>query len=197
MTRLNLPQTCLLDVSGELGKKAKAQLHEHVAKYPAAMLEYELVRGQFELLRSAPKLPFDELAARRTADAIKQGVHRELSRREHQEVMHRRWRMVHRALAGITSVAAALVIYAGVKMVQTEATRREVAQAESHMQDYLSTDTTNQTDADLDGVKNQLAALEDSQLSMASQDDGGSQSVQDLINSADDVPDAPEEPGSL
>ena len=40
MTRLNLPQTCLLDVSGELGKKAKAQLEEHVARYPAALLEH-------------------------------------------------------------------------------------------------------------------------------------------------------------
>jgi hypothetical protein len=196
MTRLNLPQTCLLDVSGELGKKAKAQLHEHVAKYPAAMIEYELVRSQFQLLRSVPRLPLDELAARRMAAAIKQGVHRELNRREHQVIMHRRWRLAYRALAGITSVAAALVIYFGVKMVQTEATRREIAQAESHVQDYLSTDTTNQTDSDLDHVATQIAALEDAHLSLASQDDG-TQSVQDLINSADDVPDVPDAPGSF
>src|SRR5579872_3439220 len=107
--RLSLSQTCLMDVSGELGKKAREQLHEHVAKFPAAMLEYEVMRGQFNLLRSVPRLPLDEAARKHMADAIKQGVHRKVRQAELQERSRMRWRLAYKALAGVTGIAAALV----------------------------------------------------------------------------------------
>ena len=75
MTRLNLAQTCLLDVSGELGAKAKAQLHEHVAKYPAALVEYELARVKFDLLGYRPKPDFSDELKRLIAAQNERGVH--------------------------------------------------------------------------------------------------------------------------
>jgi len=198
MTRLSLSQTCLLEVSGELGKKAHAQLQEHVAKFPAAMLEYELTRSQFELLRSVPPLPLDEQACRQVAQAIKLGVQQKLRAQERQVILARRWRIAYRALAGVTGLAAALVIFASVRITGREAERRQVASAASHLMEYLSTDAANQTDADLDHVARQIGELEDARLSLAAPDSISAQSVQDLLNINNDEPSGmPDEPGSL
>lgn len=162
MKHLNLTHTCLMDVSGELSTKAAAQLHEHTAKFPAALLEYELVRGQFELLKSLPKEELPDEAKRRIADGIKRGIHRELTRRHRERISAMRWRWAYRAMAGVTGIAACLVIAATVYLVNQDAQRREresIAKAAESLSDYLATDSNSQTEQDVRGVADDIAAV--------------------------------------
>jgi hypothetical protein len=110
MTRLNLTETCLLEVSGELGESARGQLREHIATIPAAKLEFEVIKGQFELLQSLPKPVLSESQKREIASSIKQGIHRKLRQIEHQEQARNRWKLIYRAMAGVSAIAACGVI---------------------------------------------------------------------------------------
>jgi hypothetical protein len=197
MSRLSLSETCLLDVSGELGRKAKVQLQEHVAKYPAALLEYELTRSQFELLRSMPKVELDEVSRQRIGEAIKRGIHEKLRQRERDARARKLRKIMYHAMAGVSGIAAVLVIAFSIKMTRAEAERREVALAASHINEYLSTDSTNQTDADLNDVAMQVSALENTQVSLATPESGSLQAVSDLINNVDNSTNDPEAPGAF
>lgn len=167
MTRLNLAQTCLLHVSGELGTKAKAQLEEHVEQFPAALVEFELVKGQYAMLRSLPQPHMSSEQRRQIASAIKQGVHRKLRQQENARAAKKRWKLIYRAMAGVTGIAASLVIAAGMWMVQQhQDSQREatLARAEQQVLDYLDTDSENRTDYAYSEVASQIQSLESEQL---------------------------------
>lgn len=205
MTRLNLAQTCLLDVSGELGAKAKAQLREHVAKYPAALVEHELVRVQFELLRSMPKPEFSEGRKRLIAAQIKRGVHLKLRENETKKSAGRRWKIVYHALAGASALAACLVIYASVRLMvrQVEEDRRQaIAKAEQSMRDYLDTDAANMTDFAFDNVANEIRSAGDKYGALATSEVArrAMQKLADDLNNNDEddlPPGASNDPGVL
>jgi len=40
MKKLTLTEACLMEASGELGGKAREKLHDHVNRFPRALLEY-------------------------------------------------------------------------------------------------------------------------------------------------------------
>jgi hypothetical protein len=197
MSRHSLSETCLLDVSGELGKKAQAQLHQHVAQYPAALLEYELTRSQFNLLRSLPPVQLDDAARQRISQSIKTGIHEKLRQRERDLKVRKLRRLFYHAMAGVSGIAAILVIAFSIRWTRAEAERREVALATSHINDYLSTDSTNQTDDDLDHVAMQISDLENTQVSLASPESSSLQAVSYLINNVDNSTDDPDAPGAL
>jgi len=129
MTRLNLTETCLLEVSGELGEKARLQLREHVATFPAAKLEYEVIKGQFEMLTSIPKPVLTDEQRRAIASGIKQGIHKKLRANERAEQARNRWKLVYKAMAGVSAIAACAVIAVTIYTVQQnmEDQRREMA----------------------------------------------------------------------
>ena len=127
MTRLNLTETCLLEVSGELGETAKAQLREHIATIPAAKLEYELIKGQFELLQSIPKPTLTDIQKREIASHIKQGNHRKLRQVEQQEQARNRWKLIYRAMAGVSAIAACGVIVVTILTVNQNVSEQRTA----------------------------------------------------------------------
>jgi hypothetical protein len=191
MTRLNLAQTCLLDVSGELGAKAKAQLQEHVAKYPAALVEHELTRVQFDLLRSMPKPEFSEERKRLIAAQIKRGIHLKLREKELKIAAGKRWKIVYHALAGASALAACLVIYASVQLMvkQVEEDRRQaIAKAEQSMRDYLDTDAANMTDFAFDNVASEIKTASEKYGALATSEVShqAMQKLADDLNNNDD-----------
>lgn len=206
MTRLNLAQTCLLDVSGELGAKAKAQLAEHVEKYPAALLEYELIRGQFDLLRSLPKPELSDEQKREMASAIKQGVHRKLREREEATLREKRARLIYRCMAGVSSLAACVVVGVAVWMVQEHQHAQELAahervaeatRASEALRMYFDSDTPNYTDFAYDMVDSQISRAEDLQEQVVTDHSrGAAKLLEDLDVVLDQAP-LTEEPGTI
>jgi len=201
MTRLNLPQTCLLDLSGELGQNARKQLHEHIAKYPAALLEYEVLRGNYDLLRSLPKAEISDERQKFLAGQIKQGIHRKLRENERKIVATKRWRIVYHALAGASALAACLVVYASVNYMidQVNKERQQaIANAKDHVRDYLDTGSANLTDYAYNNMADQIQSAADGQAALSTQGVSG-RAMQKLQDDLDDSlpPGAANEPGSL
>ena len=166
MTRLSLTETCLLDVSGELGKKAKAQLHEHMERIPKAYLEHELIRGQLDLLRSIPKPQMTDEQRRRMASTIKQGVHRKLRQIERTQIAAKRWRIVYHAMAGVSALAACLVITTGIFLVQNHVVQERrvaVARAEQNVREYLQSGPGNMTDYAYNNLNHEIQLAADNQ----------------------------------
>lgn len=166
MSKFNLPQTCLLDVSGELGEKAQAQLHQHVEQFPAALLEYQVVKGQFDLLRSIPKVELAEERKLFLAAQIKQGIHRKLTERESRRNANRRWKMIYHALAGASGLAACLVVYFSISYFKTQIEQErhtalvKAELAEQAMRNYLESDNSNMTDFAFNDMADQINLAE-------------------------------------
>lgn len=189
MTRLNLTQTCLLDASGELGKSARAQLQRHVEKYPAAMVEYHLIQGRFELLRTLPKVELSEARKRFLAGQIKQGIHKKLRETESRKNSAKRWKMIYHGLAGASALAACLVIYASISYFvnQIEFERHEaIAKAAQSMRNYLDADSSNLTDFAFSNMEDQLQSAEHGQEALVTSDVSGS-AMQKLADDLDAV----------
>jgi hypothetical protein len=149
MTDLTLQQQCVLDVSGELPPKRAQQLHDAVAAYPAALLEYELVRGQFALLKTLPKvtLPAEREAAIKAA--ITAGIMRAQGAEFRAARQAVRWRIGYRALAGLSAVAAAVVITGSLWVINQNVLRQRqlaIANATESLSDYLQTNPVASTD---------------------------------------------------
>lgn len=177
MSKLNLSQTCLLDISGELGEKARVQLHEHVKEYPAALLEYQVVKGQYDLLRSIPKVELSEERKRFLAAQIKQGIHRKLTERENRKNANRRWKMIYHGLAGASALAACLVVYFSINYFKTQMDQErhlalvkaeqerhsalvKAELAEQAMRNYLESDNSNMTDFVFNDMADQINLAE-------------------------------------
>jgi len=199
MTRLSLTETCLLDVSGELGKKTRAQLHEHMDRIPKAYLEHELIRGQFDLLRSIPKPHMTDDQRRHMASAIKQGIHRKLRKIEREQVAAKRWRIVYHAMAGVSALAASLVITVGIFLVQNHVVqerRLAIARAEQNVRDYLQPGPGNMTDYAYNNLTQEIQLAVDSQS--ARHEDATAELK--LLEALDSIPTkspTPAQPGSL
>ena len=54
MDNLNLKQTCLLEVSGELTTGARRRLFDEISHDPTACMQYEAVRSAFSILDLLP-----------------------------------------------------------------------------------------------------------------------------------------------
>ncbi len=199
MTRLNLTESCLLDASGELGAKARAQLHEKVATIPAAKLEYEVIKGQFALLRSLPRPQLTDEEKRHIASNIKQGIHRKLRERQHELQARNRWKLIYQAMAGVSALAACLVVAASVYFVQSgEEARRQQARSEDldiRIGNLLSLGEKNADDRTLANVKSNIQELENGSPTLVSVE---SPEMKNLIETLSNVPaqeESPSKPG--
>jgi hypothetical protein len=201
MTRLNLTETCLLEVSGELGAKAHEQLREHIEKFPAAQLEYELIKGQFELLRSAPKVTLTPDQQRQIASQIKQGLHRKLRQKEREEQAALRWKFTYQALAVMTAAAACIVIGMTIFTVNAAMERRDqnnrIEKINSLIAAMGNSDRENDTDRAIHDVAAGITELQGGSPTLSSSQ---SKEMTDLLDALANVPEhpaPPAAPGSL
>ena len=183
MTRLTLSEACLMEASGELGAKAHAKLQAHIEKFPAALLEFEIARGNLELLRTLPKVQLTQDEKRQIGSNIKVGIQQKLWRAQQADKVARRWKFAYRALAGVSGVAACLVIGAGVLWVKDQNDLRTVRTAEQLVNGYLAAGQANGTDQrfgevsqDIDALINGMSATKsgsrsDEMMSMAGDED--------------------------
>jgi hypothetical protein len=119
MTRLNLTNASLLDISGELGSAAQEQLHEHLDAKPDAQAEYNVLAAQYAVLRSLPKPEVsDALKAGMTA-RIKAAIHAHLDFQARGKRALQRARLIHYALAGLSAAAAVAVVTAGLVLLNS------------------------------------------------------------------------------
>jgi hypothetical protein len=123
MTKLNLNECALLDVSGELSTASHEHLCDYLASHPRAQAQFEEIQEQFGLLRSLARAELSAADQRRIPAAIKQGIHAELDRRVRAKQAERRWKIISYALSGL-SAAAAVIIVGSVVMLDRAQTRQ-------------------------------------------------------------------------
>ncbi len=190
MSRLNLSQHCLLDVSGELSAKAQSKLQDQVATYPAAMLEYEVIRGQFEMLRSIPEF-HDTLPSRQTrqiGENIKRGIQEALELQRRQVIAARRRKILYRVLSVVSGVAACLVIAAGFITVRRDMQRRQarLRDAELSLREMAHSDLSDPATQRYRRIARAINRLEhSSNTSLASR--GGNGNMMRLLDALDQV----------
>ncbi|HVX83447.1 MAG TPA: hypothetical protein VH253_01385 [Phycisphaerae bacterium] len=119
MTRLNLTDASLLDISGELGSAAQDQLHARLDAKPDAQAEYHAVAEQYTLLRSLPQPQVSDAQKARMTDRIKAAIHAHLDFQARGKQALRRARLIHYALAGLSAAAAVAVIAAGLVLINS------------------------------------------------------------------------------
>jgi hypothetical protein len=156
--KLTLTEACLMDASGELGVNAKAKLAEHVQQFPKALLEYEIARGNMALLKSLPKPAMTDADAKKMANAIKAGIQKKLLGQKREEQARRRWKLIHKAVAGVSAAAAGLVIALSITYLVNENSRQQaaVARAEQTLDNYYAPSAPSQIDS---AIAQALAAL--------------------------------------
>ncbi len=127
MTRLNLIDASLLDASGELGPHARQQLHAYLARKPRARATYRRIHTQFSRLSALPRTELSDAQITRIGDSLKAAIHGKLALQAREKQAIRRAKLVHYALAGVSGLAAAVVIFAGVTMINASAADHHAA----------------------------------------------------------------------
>ena len=187
---LTLSQTCLLDISGELGAKGQEHLEHHVTTYPAANLEYKLIRSRFALLRSLPTLEqqMDQVARARIAAGIKQGIHLALDRQRKAHRQARLARIFYGFMAAASGVAAALVVAAGVYIVHERqlAHRQRIVDAENIFQEMAQTRLPGEGNSRVNSLTRRIARFERSG-GISAESHVGNSSMMNLLDALDSV----------
>ena len=144
MKRLSLSQACLLHAAGELSESSSKRLMEHVETYPAAMVEYEQTAAKLALMGSLPTID-DELKPlekERIRSQIARGVVEKQRREKRVEFRQKLRPLFYRTMSISSGVAAALVVMAGIHVVQMRAAAREqrLRDAVTDFREFVQTD---------------------------------------------------------
>ncbi len=190
MKRLNLSQTCLLEVSGELGASARAKLQEHIETYPAALLEFELVRNRFAMLRSLPTFDdqCDQFTREKIAQSIKTGIHQALRKRR-AAASRRRWvRAGYALLSAGSGMAACLLIGASIYMVNLHIQQRQqrILDAEHSIEDVAKANLPDQSGSSYGKMATAISSLEKSN-GIATTRSIGNMHMMQLLDALDQV----------
>jgi hypothetical protein len=205
MTRLNLIDTSLLEASGELDPAARQRLMDYFERHPGAQAQFQTLKAEMELLRSLPRPRLTEEQKALYSGNIKQGIHRKLRAQEREEQSARRRRLIYTALAGISGIAAAIVIVVGVLMMHDAAmVKSQVARADRirNAVDVLTPyeQEPNQVDDTLNDVAASIHQLQSESPTVAGIQDTDMSNLLDAlatVPSNTDSDNAPPEPGSL
>ena len=164
MTKLNLTECCMLEVSGELGDDASSRLRRYLSMHPRAQREYEALKAQFDKVRSIPHVELS--AAERVAfsSKVKGAVRAKLLAHEKAQASQRRWKIASYFLR-VTSVAAAAILVVGaiVALEQSARQRKQyermarIDRATETLAAY--TDTTNQDEQQISNLQDSVARL--------------------------------------
>ncbi len=166
MTKPNLWKASLLDASGELNKKAKAQLLDYLARHPEATAVHDAVHQDFEQLRMLPPVKMTELESRTFVGRIKVSIHKKLHELQAPARTRQRWKMIYHTVAGAAAMAACVIITLSAYYMHSRAERSRaaaVAQATSQLQDYLDAGHENVTDYVIDDVATEIQTISDKQ----------------------------------
>jgi hypothetical protein len=144
MKRLSLSQACLLHAAGEMGERSAARLMEHVETYPAAMVEHEQAVAKIAVLNSLPSID-DELKPleqERIRSHIARGIVEKQRREKRAEFRQKLRPLFYRTMSIASGVAAALVVMAGIHVVQMRAAAREqrLRDAVTDFREFAQTD---------------------------------------------------------
>ncbi|MCL2641453.1 MAG: hypothetical protein FWD53_11445 [Phycisphaerales bacterium] len=123
---MKLSEACLLDASGELSPATQKRLYAHIAKHPAARRQFEQIQRDMAMLRSIPTMQLAEPARQKVAANIKTGIRTQWRELERDELSNRRWKLFYSSLAGMSAVAAALLLVAGVWFLMESAAQKRV-----------------------------------------------------------------------
>jgi hypothetical protein len=166
--KLTLTEACMMDASGELGAAAKARLLEHVQQFPKALLEYEIARGNMALLNALPKPEMSDEEKKKMANAIKAGIQKKILDKKREEQAKRRMKLIYRAVAGISAVAAGLVIAMSINYLvgQDQKQRMAVARAEQVLNTYFAEDTKSSFEGALDQARKDLDELQNNTIAV-------------------------------
>ncbi|MCL2649103.1 MAG: hypothetical protein FWD61_19240 [Phycisphaerales bacterium] len=203
MTRLNLSEACLLEASGELGSATRQRLYAHMEKHPEAQRQFEQIKRDLSLLRSIPKRQMTEETRQKLATSIKAGIRKKLRQIEREELSCRRWRMIYNSLAGVSAVAAALIIVAGLWVINRSASqnreRDRVLAVRKAIDGMISADRPSSVDEALQDVNDSIDDYQNQTSTVALQDKDMHQllSVLATLRSERDEIMPPPEPGSL
>jgi anti-sigma factor RsiW len=165
MTKLNLIECCMLDVSGELGDDASTRLHRYLSMHPRAQHEDEAIKSQYDKVRSIPHVELSAAARVAVSSKIKGAVRAKLVAHDRAQASQRRWKIAS-YLMRITSVAAAgvLVIGAAIAIEQSAKQRTQyermarIDRATETLAAY--TDTTNQDEQQISNLQDSVARLQ-------------------------------------
>jgi hypothetical protein len=123
MTRFNFKEACLLDASGELGDAARRALYAYLRENPAACLEYEEIRKEFEVLGGVPAAAVTARQRREVPARLKQKLHQTFDRRARAKRAAARAELIRHALTGVAAAAAAAVVVLSITLPQLSAAR--------------------------------------------------------------------------
>ena len=164
MTKLNLTECCMLDVSGELGDDASARLHRYLSMHPRAQREYDALKAQFDKVRSIPHVELSAAQRVAVSSKLKGAVRAKLLAHERAQASQRRWKIAS-YLVRVTSVAAAAILVVGaiVAIEQSAKQRKQyermarIDRATETLAAY--TDTTNQDEQQISDLQDSVARL--------------------------------------
>ncbi|MGC8559200.1 MAG: hypothetical protein ACP5O1_00810 [Phycisphaerae bacterium] len=144
MKRLSLSQACLLHAAGEMGESSSKRLMEHIETYPAAMVEYEQAVAKIATLKSIPSID-DELKPleqERIRSQIVRGVMEKQRRQKRAELKQKLRPLFYRTMSIASGVAAALVVMAGIHVVQMRSAARaqRLRDAVTDFREFAQTD---------------------------------------------------------
>jgi anti-sigma factor RsiW len=202
MTRMNLSEVMLLEASGELSSGTRAKLQAHMAKHPETRAQFEQIKHELQLLRSMPRLELTEETRRQMASSIKQGVQKRLRQIEWEEKAGKRWKLIYRALAGVSAAAAAIVIVAGILAINKSALdareQERIATVRSAVNQMASLDGQRDGDEEYAEVKDSIREYQDRTSAQAPDGDMTKLlTVLATVTSDQDEIMPPPEPGSL
>ena len=165
MTKLNLTECCMLDVSGELGDDASARLHRYLSMHPRAQHEYDAIKAQFDQVRSIPHVELSAAARVAVSSKIKGAVRAKLLAHDRAQVSKRRWKIATYVMR-ITSVAAAGVLVVGAAMALEQSAKQRTQYERMARIDRATetlaayTDTTNQDEQQISNLQDSVARLQ-------------------------------------
>jgi len=144
MKRLSLSQACMLHASGELGPESSRRLMKHVDASPAAMTEYDQAVANIATLNSLPALEDEFLPLRleQIRSTILNGVITKQRQERRRELKKKLRPIFYRGMSLVSGVAAALVVMAGVHLVQMRAAARaqRLHDAAASFREFAQTD---------------------------------------------------------
>ncbi len=166
MTKPNLWKASMLDASGELNKKAKAQLLAYLARHPESQAAHDAIHHDFEQLRMLPPVKMTEFESQSLVGRIKESIHKKLNELQAPQRTGNRWKMIYHTFAGAAAMAACVIIALSVYYAHTRAEMNRaaaVAKAEGQMRDFLDTGSQNLTDYVYDDVATEIQTISDKQ----------------------------------
>ncbi|MGN6368584.1 MAG: hypothetical protein ACTHN5_10015 [Phycisphaerae bacterium] len=164
MTKLNLTECCMLEISGELGAQASARLHRYLSMHPRARREYDMLKAQFAKVRSIPHVELSAAERVAVSTQLKAAVRNKLLANERARAAQRRWKIASYLLRGGSIAAAAvLVVGAAISLDQTARQRKQIERmaridrATETLAAY--SDTTSQDEQEISQLQDSVARL--------------------------------------